>query len=116
IAAVTQLSIPPLIKTTAFNLSEFWSIYFAPGRSRDWILIGLARKSQRVRPPAHSRPICTCESAVGGGQGGRHRESSGPGSRRAGRRAMVKRERDSASRAAFQDRSVWTSRSRIATK
>src|SRR5205823_14288159 len=103
-AAVTQLSIPPLIKTTAFNLSEFWSIYFAPGWSRARILIGLARKSQRVRPPSHSRPKCTCESAVGGEQAGRHRESSGPGPQPAGRHAMVKRERDSASHAAFQDR------------
>src|SRR5215510_13651109 len=97
-AAVTQLSIPPLIKTTAFVLLEFCSIFveWRWGPSRAWILMGLEKESQRVRRLAHSRPRCICAAATEGAQEDHHRESSAPGLLRAVRHVMGKRGQDSA--------------------
>src|SRR4030095_7644252 len=116
-AAVTQLSIPPLIKTTAFVLLEFGSIFvewrWGP---RVWILMGLEKESQRVRRLAHSRPRCICAAVAEAAQEGHHRESSAPGSRRAIRHVMAKRGQDSAYHEVCRSKCPSTNRSRRAMK
>src|SRR5262245_1768656 len=87
-AAVTQLSIPPLIKTTALVL-EFRFIFPVVVRaSRAWILMGLAKESQRVREAVmqtngvrrlvRPAPKCICEAGVEVSLGGRRLKSSAP--------------------------------------
>src|ERR1700757_4961842 len=100
---------PPLIKTTAFIFSRLWFINFVSGRSRAAILIGLARKSQRVRLRVHPRPICTYESVVEGVPAARQPGSRSPDPLLASRRGRVKKAPDLASDAAFHGRPAWTS-------
>src|SRR5262245_13598918 len=117
-AAVTQLSIPPLIKTTAFVLLEFGSIFveWRWGPSRAWILMGLEKKSQRVRRLAHSRPRCICAAAAEAAPEGHHRESSAPGSQRAVRHVKGKRGQDSACYEVCRSKCSLTNRSRRAMR
>src|SRR5215813_5495933 len=78
-AAVTQLSIPPLIKTTALGLLGFWSISLIALGPRAWILMRLAQESQRVRRCARSVPRYICEAGVAAVRAARHRESIAQG-------------------------------------
>src|SRR5262245_20354121 len=107
-AAVTQLSIPPLIKTTAFSLLGFGFIFVAVGLSRAWILMTLARESQRVRHRARPRPKCIYEAEAGAAPEGRHRESSGPDLWAEVPRATGKRARDFSFAGVCRCRSLWT--------